>query len=506
MPMRTGHAAISLCRVYASSRGTSSGDFVVLAAGQNARREFRSFEEARTYVHTLGLKSKKEWQAWSASGARPYDIPGNPHTYYTSSGWLSFPDFLGYKIGKVAGEYRSFEEARAYVRTLDLKSAKEWQAWSASGARPYDIPGNPDQTYKSSGWLSYPDFLGYKIGKVAGEYRSFEEARAYVHTLGLKGKEEWKAWSASSARPYDIPSTPHKYYASSGWLSYGDFLGYKIGNVAGEFRSFEVARAYVHTLDMKSMEEWEAWRISGARPYDIPSHPDQMYASSGWTSYGDFLGYKIGNVAGEFRSFEDARAYVHTLGLMSWEEWCAWSASGERPYDIPSSPDKYYASSGWLSYGDFLGYSIGEKAHVRQRTNFRSFEDARAYVHTLGLKSMEEWKAWSASGARPYDIPSDPYTYYASSGWLSFPDFLGYKIGKVTGEFRSFEDAREYVRTLGLKSCKEWDAWSASGVRPYDIPSTPQTYYASSGWLSYPDFLGYAVGKKAVVRKRNLRT
>ena len=495
--MRTGHAAVSSCRTYASSRGTSSGDFVVLAAGQKTRREFRSFEEARAYVHTLGLKSKEEWQAWSASGVRPYDIPGHPEQTYKSSGWLSYPDFLGYKIGKVAGEFRSFDEARTYVRTLGLKSQEEWNAWSASGARPYDIPSHPQTYYASSGWMSYGDFLGYQIGNVAGEFRSFEEARAYVHTLGLKSRKEWRAWSASGARPHDIPSNPDQKYASSGWTSYGDFLGYQIGNVAGEFRSFEEARTYVRTLDLMSKEEWKAWSASGARPYDIPSHPQTYYASSGWTSWGDFLGYQIGKVAGEFRSFDEARTYVHTLGLMSQKEWKAWSASGARTHDIPGHPEQTYKSSGWLSYGDFLGYAVGKKARVTQRTNFRSFEDARTYVHTLGLKSQKEWDAWSASGARPYDIPSNPDTYYASSGWLSYGDFLGYQIGNVAGEYCSFEDARAYVHTLGLKSQKEWDAWSASGARPYDIPGDPYTYYASSGWMSYGDFLGYDIGKKA---------
>ena len=62
------------------------------------------------------------------------------------------------------------------------------------------------------------------------------------------------------------------------------------------------------------------------------------------------------------------------------------------------------------------------------------------------------------------------------------------------------------MRELGLKSAEEWRAWCASGARPHDIPSDPNTYYASSGWLSYGDFLGFAVGKKAFVRKRNLRT
>ncbi|XRB13430.1 hypothetical protein RI054_06g32680 [Pseudoscourfieldia marina] len=337
------------------------------AVNQKARREFRSFEDARAYVRELGLKSYKEWSAWSASGERPYDIPGHPQTYYASSGWTSYGDFLGFAVGNVAGEFRSFEEARAYVHTLGLMSSTEWDAWSASGARPYDIPGNPQTYYASSGWLSFPDFLGYAVGKEAQvrqrtDFRSFEDARAYVHTLGLKGTEEWDAWSASGARPYDIPSHPDTYYASSGWMSYGDFLGYAVGKVAGSYRSFEDARAYVHTLGLMSSTEWEAWSASGARPYDIPSSPHMYYASSGWLSYGDFLGYKIGKVAGEFRSFEEARAYVHTLGLKSQEEWNAWRASGARPYDIPSHPDQKYASSGWLSYGDFVGYAVGKKA------------------------------------------------------------------------------------------------------------------------------------------------
>ncbi|XRB22170.1 methyltransferase domain-containing protein [Pseudoscourfieldia marina] len=288
--------------------------------------------------------------------------------------------------------------------------------------------------------------------KARREFRSFEEARAYVHTLGLKSQDEWEAWSASGARPHDIPGDPYTYYASSGWLSYGDFLGYDIGKVAGEFRSFEEARAYVHTLSLKSQDEWEAWSASGARPYDIPSDPYTYYASSGWLSYGDFLGYDIGKVAGEFRSFEEARTYVRTLGLKSYEEWQAWRASGARPYDIPSNPETYYASSGWTSYGDFLGYAVGKEARVMQRTDFRSFEEARAYVRTLGLKRYKEWQAWRASGARPYDIPSNPETYYASSGWTSYGDFLGYAVGKVARKrglytVRTFEASRRHART-----------------------------------------------------------
>ena len=65
------------------------------------------------------------------------------------------------------------------------------------------------------------------------------------------------------------------------------------------------------------------------------------------------------------------------------------------------------------------------------------------------------------------------------------------------GKFLPFGQARAVVRKLKLQNKKEWEAWRKSGARPHDIPSTPQTTYASSGWTSYGDFLGYAVGQSA---------
>ncbi|XRB04655.1 methyltransferase domain-containing protein [Pycnococcus provasolii] len=294
----------------------------------------------------------------------------------------------GVKVAKkMRGAFRSFADARTYARTLGLKSKDEWRAWSSSGKRPHDIPSSPDLMYKESGWTSYGDFLGYAVGKAAGSFRSFEDARVYVRTLGLKSEKEWKEWSASGARPHDIPSRPDLMYKESGWLSYGDFLGYDVGKQArntnaSTFRTFEDARAYVRTLGLKSSHEWKEWRKSGARPHDIPSVPETMYKSSGWTSYGDFLGYDKRKAAGSFRSFEDARTYVRTLGLKSEKEWREWSKSGARPHDIPSAPDKTYKSSGWTSYGDFLGYDKGKQAQSTQKSSNSRNEPPRREVFT----------------------------------------------------------------------------------------------------------------------------
>ena len=57
----------------------------------------------------------------------------------------------------------------------------------------------------------------------------------------------------------------------------------------------------------------------------------------------------------------------------------------------------------------------------------RDFQEARALVRALKLKSQKEWAEWSRSGKRPKDIPSTPFTVYRNAGWKSMPDWLGYK-------------------------------------------------------------------------------
>ena len=389
--------------------------------------------------------------------------------------------------------WRGFEEARCYARSLGLKSTEEWQEWRKSGLRPRDIPTRPDRDYKDKGWLSWGDFLGFKEGYVPGEHRAFQEARDYVRRLKLKSKEEWNEWRKSDQKPHDMPSTPDQVYKEEGWMSWGDFLGYRPGYVEGEWRTFEDARDYVRSLGLKSLKEWKEWSSkSGVRPHDIHSHPDQLYKDKGWLSWGDFLGYRPGHVARkrsttERRSFTEARDYVRRLGLKSYKEWKEWSKSGQRPSDIYSNPNRGYKDKGWLSWGDFLGYDEGHDAGAE----WRSFEEARDYVRGLGLKSKEEWWEWIKSGQRPSDIPSNPDRVYKGKGWLSWGDFLGYDEGHDAGaDWRSFEEARDFVRSLKLKSKKEWHEWSKSDDKPPDIPANPQEVYKGKGWKTWGDFLG----------------
>jgi hypothetical protein len=46
---------------------------------KNVKARFLPFKEAREFVHSLGIKKRKEWQKWCKSVKKPKDIPSHPY-------------------------------------------------------------------------------------------------------------------------------------------------------------------------------------------------------------------------------------------------------------------------------------------------------------------------------------------------------------------------------------------------------------------------------------------
>jgi hypothetical protein len=267
-----------------------------------------------------------------------------------------------------------------------------------------------------------------------------------------------------------------------------DWLGNGKERVA--WKSFTEARAFARGLGLKSRGVWKEWSKSGQRSSGIPSSPDKEYRKDGWISWPDWLGSEGRVLAKDMLPFTVARAYVRKLKLKTQKEWREWSKSGRRPSDIPASPQRTYRDDGWISWPDWLGR--GGTSNQARHVNMLPFAAGRAYARKLKLRSKKEWQAWSKSGQRPSDIPSNPDVTYRDDGWVSWPDWLG-NGGKAGNKVAPlpFAAGRAYVRKQKLRSKKEWEAWSKSGQRPSDIPAAPDKTYRDAGWISYPDWLGY---------------
>ena len=123
---------------------------------------------------------------------------------------------------------------------------------------------------------------------------------------------------------------------------------------------------------------------------------------------------------------------------------------------------------------------------------FRDFESAREFVRKLELKNLKEWQDYSKSGKRPNNIPGDPRSVYKKQGtWISWGDFLGNEnISERFKIYRPFAEAREFVRSLGLKHVGKWRAYCKSGEKPDYIPATPERTYKKKGWVNHTDWLG----------------
>lgn len=133
-----------------------------------------------------------------------------------------------------------------------------------------------------------------------------------------------------------------------------------------------------------------------------------------------------------------------------------------------------------------------------------SYEEACDLVRGIGIRNQKQWKAWRG-GRRPDlppvppDLPGQPNEVYRGRGWVTWGEFFG--TGTVATRVlvhRTFEEARDFARSLGFTSPNEWLAWRSRGMpgkpkRPRDIPSRPHEFYKDE-WTDWPDFLGY--GKK----------
>jgi hypothetical protein len=202
-------------------------------------------------------------------------------------------DWLG--TGRIADqfkEFKPFNEAREFARSLGLKSGEDWKEYTKRNDFPSEVPKSPLNTYRGE-YISMGDWLGtgrVKLGDVV--YRPFEEAREFVHNLKLKNEDEWRAFTKTKDKPIDIPTNPMsvKQYKSS-WKGMGDWLG--TGNTREmDFLSFGEARKFVHSLKLNSSTEWKEYCKSGKKPNNIPSSPKYTYGEK-YKGTQDWLGYKI---------------------------------------------------------------------------------------------------------------------------------------------------------------------------------------------------------------------
>lgn len=357
----------------------------------------------------------------------------------------------------------------------------------------------------------------------------FEEAREFVRGLGFSRVAEWVIFSSSGKRPENIPSSPNKIYAERGWVSFIDWIRHpdapavpkpirvaapktrakdRTPSRTGNFLNYKAAREIAHQLKLACRREWHVLATAKKLPEGVPANPVIVYGTDflGWD---DWLGHNTPTTNPRVMPFNHIRTYAQSLGLTTRAEWERHCASPKVPAGLTPTPEVDYPGD-FAGWPDFLGSAYTGVAPAMHLP----FTEARDYARSLRLKTFQAWQEHLASRRLP-GIPARPDIVYADQ-WINTTDWLGKKpvISRGRALYLKFAHAREYARSLGLRTQEQWLSHMESGssknkarihkpgysvgmkVNPAAdqlkrrIPAHPDTHY-NTDWVSWEDWLGF---------------
>lgn len=233
----------------------------------------------------------------------------NSLSFMKENGWFKLDDKLAtvastslrevcvehFKNGNWNGFKRTFvsyEEAKEFVKPLNIKSQNEWIEWCKTGKRPHTIPTNPWHVYSE---YSAGDF--FNTNTIAPQYMhkyyiTYKELKKFIRKNNIKTQSNWVDFCRAGNKPMNIPYGIEGFYKKQGtWKGWPSLTGST--NVPNGFKylPFKEARKFVHSLKLNSWREWGVYVKSGDKPMNIPNAPQMINAyKNEWNGYSDWIG------------------------------------------------------------------------------------------------------------------------------------------------------------------------------------------------------------------------
>ena len=176
-----------------------------------------------------------------------------------------------------------------------------------------------------------------------------------------------------------------------------------------------------------------------------------------------------------------AAAYVVAMGIETLVEFKKRCKTGEVPYTIPRDLARYYED--FESWPAFL--EEGKRYLLSNEIPCPDIQDYNTLKSKLDKQCISTQVAYKnavQSGKLGQMVPLRPDVVYSEfTSWQSFlakPD---------QSRFLPFEDARDKVISLGVKTSTQWLNLCRSGKRPKDVPFWPSEHYTE--WQGWKHFL-----------------
>jgi superfamily II DNA or RNA helicase len=445
----------------------------------------------------------------------------------------SIHSFIWEKVGRA--NWRSFEDARVYVRTLKIHGYYEWLDSYKTGIVPKDIPMYPDKVYHGSGWISWPDWLGnlstedkFNIGILKLKEFISEHGNSYVpetfvtkdgFNLGqfckmarqgtIKIKERRKILSSIKGWVWDIEEDKFNklYKALSDFSKKNKGIPAKrIGNEKVQIGSTVLdLGSWVFTLRnfYKKLKNGSLKPTVNKRLFKSLDDPRIKLIEK--------IPFWEWSVKKKMLPFDKARKFIQKLKLQTRRDYCNWWDNNANllDFDLPKKPEKTYAKSGWKDWPDFLGSSV--LSNWDKSKNIFSYSQAKHFlkIDCKGMiKSMGMFDRWkngklSLSGlpSFPVRMPRAPINAYTRAGdWVDNYDFFGYALNKRKKKsarpdlkFKkiSYKDLRAIVRKENVNTRLEYSAWLKKNKKKFTdkgmyAPFKPESYGQEfEGWAIF---------------------
>ena len=297
-----------------------------------SRINIRSFKEHVKYARSLSIQGESDWDKEIKKKNFPKDLYKNTRrVFLKTKEWRGWNYFTGFTP-------LTFEDAKQLARENNIKNLDQWYKFAKSKEVPKNCPISITD--------AYPGFKGTKdfFGTI---FCTYDEAKKILARYNFKKSDDFMKFKRTNEfKKLNIPAAPQAYYKRE-FKSYSDFLNFV------KKESYEEARKFAHTLNLKKMSEWVKYSFKPDFPKNLPKHPREYYKNSGWIDAYDFLG-----VEKEFLSYDKAKIFAHKLKLKHAIKWTETIRKMKNfPSNIPKAPKSYYElkNKGWLGWSDFLG-------------------------------------------------------------------------------------------------------------------------------------------------------
>lgn len=192
----------------------------------------------------------------------------------------------------------------------------------------------------------------------------------------------------------------------------------------------------------------------------------------------------------KYLSYSELRKYVRDNNILTKEEYIN-HVSKNYSFDgknIPYNPSTFYSKDVWEGWSIFLRDIIIKKNF---NGTYYTYDECKVAIKKYKFDSKNDFvKRIKDVIKQDIKIPYSPSTIYKKEweGWIEFLDTDNIDTCKI--EYVSFQEARDFARSLKFKMGKQWRYLSVDYLMNLSIPKKPDRVYRNKGWTDWYDFLG----------------